>query len=394
MRVEQRIGRIDRLGQTHPAIRIVNLHYEGTVETDVYGVLRNRIGLFEAVVGPLQPILAQLPRTIAGAVLTGRGRRGETVRSGVPEDHASVAEAIERQVREAATGGFDIDATVDTDVSMPARPSSPVAMEDLDRVIGSPDLMPPGTDVQPLGQREYGLLAPGMTERLRVTTNPAYYEEHSESVELWSPGNPLFTPPEFAAKSEDDEFPPGTTLKGCWRVERGALRAPRSAHGRPTRRLRPREGLAAIDPVEIGGCRSDQPYDKFPVADDSDGLFHDLAGQSGSDRLAKGGAIDEGSGRNVDALQTSRGPPRGFMRDSVPRHKSPLPWTEVHQSAGRRLRRSTICTASPTTTASTSRISCVSGGSRADRRPRRANRPNPPPRHGGPEPLRARDRRG
>ena len=29
MRVEQRIGRIDRLGQTHSSLRIVNLHYEG-----------------------------------------------------------------------------------------------------------------------------------------------------------------------------------------------------------------------------------------------------------------------------------------------------------------------------------------------------------------------------
>ena len=64
MRVEQRIGRIDRLGQTHPAIRIVNLHYEGTVETNVYRVLCSHVGLFEAVVGPVQPILAQLPRTI------------------------------------------------------------------------------------------------------------------------------------------------------------------------------------------------------------------------------------------------------------------------------------------------------------------------------------------
>ena len=76
MRVEQRIGRIDRLGQEHPAIRIVNLHYEGTVETDVYRALRTRINLFEAVVGPLQPILARLPRTIAGAVLTGRSPPG------------------------------------------------------------------------------------------------------------------------------------------------------------------------------------------------------------------------------------------------------------------------------------------------------------------------------
>ena len=221
MRVEQRIGRIDRLGQAHSAIRIVNLHYEGTVETDVYRALRTRINLFEAVVGPLQPILAQLPRTIAGAVLSGRGRRGESAGRRATEHvavsdaggRADVVEAIERQVLEAHASGFDIDATVDTDVTMPARAPSPVAMQDLDRVIASPDLMPPGTDIQPLGHREYGLLAPGMAERLRVTTDPGYYEEHSESVELWSPGNPLFTPPEFVGEAKQDTFPPGTTLR-------------------------------------------------------------------------------------------------------------------------------------------------------------------------------------
>ena len=194
MRVEQRIGRIDRLGQAHPVIRIVNLHYEGTVETDVYRALRSRIGLFETVVGRLQPILAQLPRTIADAVVSGAGREG-------PE-RASVTDAIERQARQAEAGGFDLDAALDDDVTLPDRPPSPVTMEDLDRVIGSPGLMPPGADVQPLAPREYGLLAPGMGERLRVTTDPAYYEEHAESVELWSPGNPLFNAPEFVAARE------------------------------------------------------------------------------------------------------------------------------------------------------------------------------------------------
>ena len=194
MRVEQRIGRIDRLGQAHPVIRIVNLHYEGTVETDVYRALRSRIGLFEAVVGRLQPILAQLPRTIADAVVSGAGREG-------PE-RARVTDAIERRAQEAEAGGFDLDAVLDDDVTLPDRPPSPMTMEDLDRVIGSPGLMPPGTDVQPLASREYGLLAPGMGERLRVTTDPAYYEEHAESVELWSPGNPLFNAPELLAASE------------------------------------------------------------------------------------------------------------------------------------------------------------------------------------------------
>ena len=221
MRVEQRIGRIDRLGQAHSAIRIVNLHYKGTVETDVYRALRSRINLFEAVVGPLQPILAQLPRTIAGAVLAGGGRRREGARRLAAEQapvsgtagHADVVEAVERQVREARASGFDIDATVDADVTMPVRASSPVTMEDLDRVVASGDLMPPGTDVQPLGHRQYGFLAPGMRERLRVTTDPGHYREHSESVELWSPGNPLFTPPEFVTEATQDTFPPGTTLR-------------------------------------------------------------------------------------------------------------------------------------------------------------------------------------
>ena len=221
MRVEQRIGRIDRLGQAHSVIRIVNLHYEGTVETDVYRALRTRINLFEAVVGPLQPILAQLPRTIAGAVLAGRGRRVDgrgrppTARTSVSDVgvHADVVEAVERQVREARVGGFDIDGSVDADITVPSRASSPVAMEDLDRVISSSDLMPPGTSIQPLGAREYGLSAPGMAEPVRVTTDPAYYEQHSESVELWSPGNPLFKAPEFVAPAREDEFPKGTTLR-------------------------------------------------------------------------------------------------------------------------------------------------------------------------------------
>jgi len=195
MRVEQRIGRIDRLGQQHPIIRIVNLHYEGTVETDVYRALRSRIGLFESVVGRLQPILARLPRTISQAVLSGEDRDAR--------ERANIVGAIEHEAREAEGHGFDIDAVTEDDLATPERPSSPVTMDDLDRIIGSPDLMPPGTDIQALGRREYGLLAPGMNERLRVTTDPEYFEEHAESLELWSPGNALFQAPEIMTPSRE-----------------------------------------------------------------------------------------------------------------------------------------------------------------------------------------------
>ena len=203
MRVEQRIGRIDRLGQQHKIIRIINLHYNGTVETDVYRALRNRIGLFESVVGRLQPILASLPQRISTAVLSGKDRN--------VKDRNNAVDDIERQAREAEGRGFDIDMVTEEDLEMPDRPSSTVTMDDLDRIITSPELMPPGIDIQPMGHREYGLLAPGMSERLRVTTDPEFFDEHSESLELWSPGNPLFTPPELL--TADEEFAPGESLK-------------------------------------------------------------------------------------------------------------------------------------------------------------------------------------
>jgi len=64
MRVEQRIGRIDRIGQEAPEVHIVNLYVMGTIEEDTYRTLKDRIGAFEDVVGPLQPILAQMPRIL------------------------------------------------------------------------------------------------------------------------------------------------------------------------------------------------------------------------------------------------------------------------------------------------------------------------------------------
>ncbi|MBD1871883.1 DEAD/DEAH box helicase family protein [Nodosilinea sp. FACHB-131] len=70
MRVEQRIGRIDRIGQRYPTVTIHNFCYDGTVEAKVYKKLRDRIGAFESVVGTLQPILAQVPTFIERATMS------------------------------------------------------------------------------------------------------------------------------------------------------------------------------------------------------------------------------------------------------------------------------------------------------------------------------------
>ena len=203
MRVEQRIGRIDRLGQKHREIRIFNLHYADTVEADIYQVLGERINLFEGVVGHLQPILAKMSGTITRAVLEGR--------AGIAAERAGIAKEIDEQ---AATGSaFDIGDAVDTETVMPQRAPSPVTMDDLDRVINSPRLLPDGVEVRRLGHREYALKGPEMDGAVRVTTNPEYFEDHAENVHLWSPGSRLFQPP-GGVRSRDVERKAGTTLKG------------------------------------------------------------------------------------------------------------------------------------------------------------------------------------
>jgi hypothetical protein len=71
MKVEQRIGRVDRIGQEHREITIYHYIYEDTIENDIYDALDDRINMFEDVVGDLQPILADVNQNIKSATLEG-----------------------------------------------------------------------------------------------------------------------------------------------------------------------------------------------------------------------------------------------------------------------------------------------------------------------------------
>lgn len=64
MVVEQRIGRLDRIGQKSPQILIINLACTGTIEARILHRLYDRIGIFERSIGELEPILGEIVRTL------------------------------------------------------------------------------------------------------------------------------------------------------------------------------------------------------------------------------------------------------------------------------------------------------------------------------------------
>jgi superfamily II DNA or RNA helicase len=92
MVVEQRIGRIDRLGQKSERIFIHNLVSHGTIEELILSRLYQRIGIFRDSIGELEPILGpvitQLTRDLFSPRLTREEKEQSIIRS---------AHAVERE---------------------------------------------------------------------------------------------------------------------------------------------------------------------------------------------------------------------------------------------------------------------------------------------------------
>lgn len=64
MRIEQRIGRIDRNGQESETIAIFNLIMKGTVDADIYERCLLRIGVFNRAIGGSEKILGEITKEI------------------------------------------------------------------------------------------------------------------------------------------------------------------------------------------------------------------------------------------------------------------------------------------------------------------------------------------
>ncbi|KDA05297.1 hypothetical protein DC31_17215 [Microbacterium sp. CH12i] len=71
MRVEQRIGRVDRIGASYKDIRISNYFYADTVEEQVYKGIAEDYSDFTDIVGDAAPVLANIEKAIERLALSG-----------------------------------------------------------------------------------------------------------------------------------------------------------------------------------------------------------------------------------------------------------------------------------------------------------------------------------
>ncbi len=126
MRVEQRIGRIDRLGQVRNTVTVRNFFIQGTVEEEVYRALASRIDMFSGIVGGLQPILGAVEGAFRGVFRAPASERGKARQAGVE----SLIDLVE------SNPGADLPLEVEEDrLPIPEPQPTPVSLADLRTVV-------------------------------------------------------------------------------------------------------------------------------------------------------------------------------------------------------------------------------------------------------------------
>ena len=69
MRVEQRIGRIDRIGQKEKKILILNMFYEDSLDDRIYNRLYSRLNIFSRALGDIENVLGEKVREVTLEIL-------------------------------------------------------------------------------------------------------------------------------------------------------------------------------------------------------------------------------------------------------------------------------------------------------------------------------------
>ena len=183
MTLEQRIGRIDRIGQQRERVDIIHLFYADTAEYDAYQAMEERLRAIQDNVGAYRPILQSGLERIIREAPQGAGRQ------------AAIAAEIDKL---AALPLLNLD-LLNSEIT-PLPPERPqIGMADLTRILNNPRLLPAGWTAAPAGDNHWQVTGPDNTARI-VTTDRAAHEYAAARVEWWGPGSPAFPNPPAADK--------------------------------------------------------------------------------------------------------------------------------------------------------------------------------------------------
>ena len=162
MTLEQRAGRIDRIGQERPIVDVLNLFYENTAEHDAYRAVERRFKDIVDNVGAYPPIIAANIQAI--------------IRDGLDPD--AELEKIE------ARNDFDIN-RLNTMWDIGNTPLNPlITMDDLERSLRDPALLPEGWTAENIGGKHWEVTDPH--DRItRVTTDAESYEAADGRLRWW-----------------------------------------------------------------------------------------------------------------------------------------------------------------------------------------------------------------
>jgi hypothetical protein len=111
MRIEQRIGRIDRYGQQSQTVAIVNFVTPGTVDADIYERCLMRIGVFQHAVGGNEEILGTITKQlhdIAESFELSREERSQRLQQLADNTIRQVREEQELETKQAELFGLNI----------------------------------------------------------------------------------------------------------------------------------------------------------------------------------------------------------------------------------------------------------------------------------------------
>lgn len=133
MRVEQRIGRVDRIGQDD-TVQIYNLSSLGTVEERVLDVLEHRIDAFERTIGGLDPILGETEDDLRRILRRAREERDAAIEA-LGQDLERKVEAARRAEEQMRDLIMDTKSFSREIAERIAGERSPVSLEDQERFI-------------------------------------------------------------------------------------------------------------------------------------------------------------------------------------------------------------------------------------------------------------------